>query len=121
MGIGLPWDHPIVKAHLNVALVRDALQKMEEAMVDAGYDYTQHLMAPEDGIGSLVTELNRKSYDGVVIGFGVRGSPELTVFFEEMVNTIQEHAPKAKFLFNTNTSPLTAVDAARRWFPVSTE
>ena len=42
---------------------------------------------------------------GVVIGFGVRGNPELTVYFEQLVDAVREGAP-------TNT-----LDAIQRHFP----
>lgn len=118
MGIGLPADHPSVAAHLNPALVADALERISVAMKEAGYEYTHNLRSPEDDMSLLVAELKRKAYDGVVIGYGVRGSPELTFWFEQLVNTIQEHSPKTKLMFNTPETPMTAVEAVGRWFPV---
>ncbi|KZP19979.1 hypothetical protein FIBSPDRAFT_827532 [Athelia psychrophila] len=118
MGIGLPPTHPTVAAHLDPVLVRDALARIEAVMKDAGYDYIQLLPTPEDDMFILIAELGQKKYEGVVIGFGIRGSPELTPWFEQLLNTIAEHSPGTKFMFNTPESPLTAVEAVQRWFPV---
>ncbi|KZP19978.1 hypothetical protein FIBSPDRAFT_862219 [Athelia psychrophila] len=119
MGIGLPPTHPSVAAHANLVLVRDALARVEAAMEGAGYDYTQYLPMPEDDMAILIAALGQKKYDGVVIGFGVRGSSELTPWFEQLLNTIAEHSPGTKFMFNTPESPLTAVEAVQRWFPAA--
>lgn len=119
MGIGLPPTHPSVGAHLDPVLVADAIARMEAAMKDAGYDYTQYLRTPEDDMSTLSAELRRRHYDGVVIGWGVRGSPELTPWFEQLLNAIVEHSPGTKLMFNKPETPLTAVEAVKRWFPAA--
>lgn len=48
-------------------------------------------------------------------GFGIRGTPLFTTFFERLVNTIHEKSPKSKLLFNNG--PSGTFEAVRRWFP----
>lgn len=87
-------------------------------MRDAGYDYTTSFYGPGSvGTNHVISELKRKHYDGVMIGFGVRGNPDLTVWFEEIVNIVREHAPHAKFMFNAD--PQSSLEAAKRWFPIA--
>ena len=50
----------------------------------------------------------------VLTGFGIRGIPENTFFFEKVVEATRRGAPKATLVFNT--SPDSTVDAAKRWF-----
>lgn len=57
-----------------------------------------------------------KKFDGVSIGFGVRGNPGLTPLFEDLVNTaIQEIKPPPKLIFTENVDKLYV--AVRRAFP----
>jgi hypothetical protein len=51
------------------------------------------------------------------LGFGVRGNPAVTPFFEEIIATLIEHSPTTKIAFNT--SPDTCLDAAKRRFPIT--
>ena len=37
----------------------------------------------------------------LIVGFGIRGSPELTVFFEQLISTCREASPQTKIGFNT--------------------
>ncbi|KAK9864255.1 hypothetical protein WJX84_009721 [Apatococcus fuscideae] len=53
---------------------------------------------------------------GVVVGFGVRGHPEHTYLFEQLVKAVRAGAPKAVLMFNT--SPDTTLEALKRWLPV---
>lgn len=120
IAVGLPWDHPMVKGKFGDEIanaVREGLKKMVVDMKDLGYDYKQFFLGPEQGMTPLIDELKGKNWDGVLVGFGVRGNPDLTVFFEQIVNTAREHAPAAKLLFNS--SPESTVDAVKRWFPTA--
>lgn len=76
-------------------------------------------LAPDDAAwqDKMITTLKERKCDGLIVGFGVRGDPKLTVFFEAIVNTVVDHAPGAKVLFDS--SPPSMVDAAKRWFPVA--
>lgn len=115
---GLPWAHPRV---LDVDRgdhdkIRTGLEKAEKDLLSAGYDSTCFFHAYEDGVSPWVDILKSKKWDGVIIGFGVKGNPELNEFFEGLVNAVREYAPQAKIGFNT--SPDSTVAAAKRICPV---
>jgi len=112
--LGLPWDHPIVPSDKREHL-RKTLAGVDTSMKEAGYEYRFVGVTPEAGVGPLIEELKSNPVDGICIGFGVRGFPESTPFFEKIIAAIREHAPKSKLFFNT--SPDSTVDAAKRWLP----
>ena len=60
--------------------------------------------------------MREKSYDGVMIGFGVRGAPELTGFFNYALNAVKYTLLTARLLFNSSPPP--ALNAVRRNFPL---
>jgi hypothetical protein len=62
---------------------------------------------------TVTAALKANSYDCVLVGAGVRTAPEHFVLFESLVNTIHEHAPQAKFCFNSNPGDTAA--AIQRW------
>ncbi|KAG8993765.1 hypothetical protein FRB94_006624 [Tulasnella sp. JGI-2019a] len=120
IGIGLTADHPsIVEDHpaMTPEVIKKGLQKTEADCTGAGYDYHEFFINPEDDFKRLTDELKARRWDGVVIGFGVRGNPKLTVFFERIVNTVIECAPQAKFIFNY--SPDSTLEGAKRQLPIS--
>ncbi|KAF7964960.1 hypothetical protein HWV62_1312 [Athelia sp. TMB] len=117
--IGLPWDHPeVAKLVPDPTVIRDGLTAVAASIRGAGYTYDFFPIGPDDAVArdALVAQLREKKYDGVIIGFGVRGAPELTVFFEKTVNAIKDALPTAKLLFNS--SPLSTLDAVTRNFPL---
>ena len=56
--------------------------------------------------------LKSRSFDCVVIGAGLRASPQL-LLFEKLVNLVHQHAPGARICFNT--TPADTAEAVRRW------
>lgn len=114
--VGLPWNYHGFDAATQ-EMVRTGLEKGREVMKHAGYDnYSTYDVTPEEGPAKLIDFLGKEHVDGVVIGYGIRGIKEHTAFFELLVNVVHTHAPHVKFMFNT--SPDTAVDAAKRQFPI---
>ena len=57
--------------------------------------------------------LGRKPFNCVMIGAGVRAVPANFLLFEKLVNVVHEHAPQARFCFNTVPSDTAA--AVQRW------
>lgn len=116
--VGLPWDHPFVATLIpDPTVIRDALENMVSSVNSAGYNYTPYYLGPDDeeGMKKFITQLKANQYDAVGIGYGVRGPEAMTVFFEELVNTIKDTLPRAKMLFNS--SPQSTLDALRRAYP----
>ncbi|KAG8847296.1 hypothetical protein FRB96_001630 [Tulasnella sp. 330] len=118
IAIGLPPDHPSIAEFSSIwtpQVVRMGLDKTAADCKGAGYDYVELLITPEEDFNRLIKELKGRQWDGVLIGFGVRGNPRVTEFFEKVVNAVAEHAPGAKFIFNH--SPDSSLEGARRQLP----
>jgi hypothetical protein len=67
----------------------------------------------ETAIDVLENFLKKEQFDGVLIGAGIRVPQKNFLLFERMINTIHEHATKARIAFNTN--PKDSVVAVQRW------
>lgn len=62
---------------------------------------------------TLVASLTERAWDVVVVGGGIRKTEQLLPFFEQIVNLIRRHAPRAAIAFNTSGAD--SVEAAQRW------
>ena len=62
---------------------------------------------------TVIARLEKKIYDGIIIGAGIRVAESNFLLFEKIVNTVHHYAPKAKIVFNT--SPKDNVAAVQRW------
>lgn len=84
------------------------------ALNDIGYDaklcWTDLGSTAMDVIKS---HLQKRDFDCVLIGAGIRKADSNFNLFENMINTIHEFAPKAKICFNTN--PMDTVASVQRW------
>ena len=101
------------------AIIKSQLDALPKQLRDVGVDATFLIVTPEDadsGFTKVRDALGSKSYDGVVIGNGVRTNMALTGWMERIIDVIHSCAPDAKMMFNT--MPATSVDAVRRWFPI---
>lgn len=61
----------------------------------------------------IKSHLKKTEFDAVMIGAGIRKPDSNFTLFENMINIIHEHAPKAKICFNTN--PMDTMQAVQRW------
>lgn len=120
--VGLPFENPTIPEDVKVT-IRTSIEKLNTNMIAAGYNYKTLLTGPDgfeptsdSTVSIIVDTLQKTKWDVVVIGFGVRAKPELTLFFERLVNAIREHAPQAKMGFST--LPEEALDAAKRLAPM---
>jgi hypothetical protein len=57
--------------------------------------------------------LQRKHYDCIMIGAGLRAISKHFILFEKLLNVVHEHAPKARICFNTQ--PSDTAEAVLRW------
>lgn len=62
---------------------------------------------------TIVAALSERDWDVVVIGGGIRKPEPLLPLFEQVVNLVRRHAPKAAIAFNTSGGD--SVEAAQRW------
>ncbi|MES2761775.1 MAG: hypothetical protein V4677_06195 [Bacteroidota bacterium] len=67
----------------------------------------------ETAIDVLKAHIQRRSFDCILIGAGIRKLDSKFILFENMINTVHEYAPKARICFNTN--PMDTVISVQRW------
>ena len=73
------------------------------------------LIGLDDDVAAVVSAaLTARPWDCIVIGGGLRKSPEALELFELVVNLVHRHAPQATIAFNS--SPEDSADAAVRSF-----
>lgn len=117
--MGLAFDHPAVPESMKSSLSSN-LASIEQLMSQAGYEFKAHFFGPHDlertsaSVSPVVQALKAVKWDVVVIGFGIRGNPALTVYFEGLVDAVREWAPQARLGFNDGPKPEATVDAAKR-------
>jgi hypothetical protein len=111
--IGLPLDHPSIPSEDRPDLTK-RLSRLRELMTAAGYNYEILHASPDTGLESFKHKLRTQPCDGVLIGGGVLGNPELTYFMEQIINATHELVPTAKIMFfNHSVDIRTTVG---RWF-----
>ncbi len=90
------------------------LRRDESTLNDEGYAasicFIDH---GETAEATITAELEKTSYDCVLIGAGVRTDPDEFLLFEKAVNLVHKLAPQAAICFNTG--PTDSVDAVKRW------
>ncbi|QPF85479.1 hypothetical protein IC762_03870 [Bradyrhizobium genosp. L] len=101
-------------------LVRSYIDAQIEGLRTLGYDADSCLTDLGDTAEAVTaTALNARRYDCVVIGAGLRESPERLLLFEKILNLVHRLAPDACICFNTN--PADTAAAVQRWVKPSRE
>ncbi|MES2133880.1 MAG: hypothetical protein V4506_16130 [Bacteroidota bacterium] len=90
--------------------IKGSLQQLNELGYSAELCWTDF---GDTAMNVLQTHLKKESFDGVVIGAGIRVPGKNFLLFEKMINQIHEHAPKSRICFNTN--PQDTIPAVQRW------
>ena len=90
--------------------LRAVLGAQLEQAKEKGYDLDLKQFEEED-IGTTALKwtedkLRSKNWDGVIFGYGIRGTPSVTVFLENIVNAAREITPETKMGFNTKPQDL---------------
>eukprot|EP01113_Clastostelium_recurvatum_P024097 TRINITY_DN2874_c0_g1_i1.p1 TRINITY_DN2874_c0_g1~~TRINITY_DN2874_c0_g1_i1.p1 ORF type:complete len:119 (+),score=27.66 TRINITY_DN2874_c0_g1_i1:114-470(+) len=110
--IGLPSDHHLIPAAVQPKIA-EGLAKIGAKFEAEGLDFHFFAASPESGLEGFKKHLQDKPADAVIIGMGVRGNPELTVFLEQIIDAARSVLPNVRILFNT--TPETTIDAAKRY------
>ena len=99
---------------LTAEKVLAGITSAEEGLKALGYD-AQHCLIDfgQTAEAVVAAELQKQSFDCVLIGAGIRAVPTNLFLFEKLVNVVHEYAPNAKICFNTN--PSDTLDALQRW------
>jgi hypothetical protein len=98
-------DGAILRAALDQELGRFSDHAIDASMLLIGLD---ELAEP-----AMTSALSGREWDVVVIGGGIRKPEPLLPLFEQVVNLVRQHAPKAAIAFNTSGGD--SVEAAKRW------
>ena len=99
---------------LDAGKVRAGLIAQAEQLRNLGF--SPHVLFIDLGATAaevVTAELQRASYDAILIGAGVRVPPANFLLFEKLINVIHHNAPAAHICFNTNPSDTAA--AIQRW------
>ncbi|KAL8292867.1 hypothetical protein RQP46_000561 [Phenoliferia psychrophenolica] len=127
--IGLPDGHPAIDSHPLAqgpgvdkaqlhAKLKVQLQAMEKSFDGTPYEFEVFYTGPDaDFEERYLAKLKEKKWKALVVGFGVRGHPGLTEFFEEVVNMAHKEVPGVVFCFNT--SPDSSLASVQRNLPTA--
>lgn len=102
---------------LNSKQIQQMIDEEEKAMATIGIEHTMFELNPDDpnAIPQMKDKLQSRQWDGVIIGWGVRGTINLTGIFEVAVNLTVQEVRGVKLMFPT--SPESLLESARRVFP----
>ncbi|ARF83050.1 hypothetical protein ACIG0C_31790 [Kitasatospora aureofaciens] len=98
-------DGAVIRAALDQELARFGAHAIDASMALIALD--------ESAESTMITALSEREWDVVVIGGGIRKPEPLLPLFEQVVNLVRRHAPKASIAFNTSGGD--SVEAAKRW------
>jgi hypothetical protein len=110
----IDFSQPGYPPGMTAERVLAGLKSSEDQLTRLGYDVEMCFTDfGETAATQVQSRLNHATFDGVLIGAGVRVPPGNFLLFERLVNVVHEHAPTAKFCFNTLPSDTAA--AVQRW------
>jgi hypothetical protein len=111
--IGLPLDHPLIPVDDRPEITK-RLSDLRERMIGAGYKYEVLHASPETGLDAFKQRLRTDPCDGVLIGGGVAGNPDLSYFMEQIIDAAHEVVPTAKIMFYNHSFDVRTI--VERWF-----
>jgi hypothetical protein len=110
-----PLNPVYAASGLDAAAIRAGLEKDEAYLNAPGYDAELCLTDFGETAETVLRErLERKSFDCIMLGAGLRLIAQNTPLFEKLVNVVHVNAPQAKLCFNTK--PTDTAGAVQRWF-----
>ena len=101
---------PGINAEKVSAGILGSINQLNEVGYDAELCWTD---GGETAIETLKVHLQKRDFDCILIGAGIRKLDSKFTMFENMINTVHQYAPKAKICFNTN--PMDTVESVQRW------
>jgi hypothetical protein len=95
-------------------VIRAALDRELARFGDHAIDASMTLIALDESAGStMIASLSERVWDVVVIGGGIRKPEPLLPLFEQVVNLVRRHAPKAAIAGKQRTGVLGGVTNGR--------
>jgi DNA-binding LacI/PurR family transcriptional regulator len=108
------FSKPGYAVGMDAAKVLAGLKSSEDELTRLGYSVQMCLTDFGETAEAVVrSQLERKRFDCILIGAGVRTNPSNFILFEKLINVVHEHAPRARLCFNTMPSDTAA--AVERW------
>jgi hypothetical protein len=108
------FSDPALPPGFNAEKIHAGIAIAMKQMTERGWDADLCLVRPDaTAAPAVASQLASKSYDGVVIGGGIRVPPKSLPLFEAVINAAHRAAPAAFIAFNTR--PEDTADAAARW------
>ena len=88
--------------------VKGSIEQLKQKGYEADFCWTDF---GQTAASVLRKKLNQREFDVVLIGAGTRVPEKNLLLFEELLNVIHKHAPKAVICFNTNPGDtITAIE-----------
>ena len=110
----IDFSKPGYPPGMNAAKVLAGLKSCDEELTGLGYEVQMCFTDFGETAAAVVQRaLEEKAFDCILIGAGVRANPSNFLLFEQLINVVHEHAPRAKICFNTLPSDTAA--ALQRW------
>jgi len=110
----IDFTNPEIPQGLTIEKIEKGANATLEKLNSMGYDAELFLIKTGDNdLGDLTEHLHHGSFDGVVIGNGIRGLKTNFILFEKIINVVHTHAPKSKIIFNS--LPTDTDEAVKRW------
>ena len=110
----IDFSQPGYAPGLDATKVLAGLKSSEEELTRLGYSVQMCLTDFGETAEAVVrSQIERKRFDCILIGAGVRTNPSNFLLFEKLVNVVHQYAPQAKLCFNTLPSDTAA--AVQRW------
>ena len=97
---------------------REAAQRDMARVGEMGFDYQPYFIDVDDAnaLEDFKKTIASRQWHGVSLGFGIRGTPELTPLFEKLMNAAIEFAqPAPRFMFPLKPDKI--AEAVQRVFP----
>ena len=99
---------------MTAAKVRAGLEAGAEQLTRLGYEVQTCLTDFGETAEAVARDrLEKKHFDCVLIGAGLRTIAGNFLLFEKLINVVHEHAPRARLCFNTGPNDNAA--AVQRW------
>jgi len=110
----IDFSQPGFLPGLTAEKVEAQMDVEQKRLLELGYNTQLGLInSTTKDLEELKSTLTSNRFDAVMIGAGIRVPPINFVLFEEIINTIHQHAPLTKITFNTN--PMDTLEAIKRW------
>ena len=109
----IDFSEPGYPPGMNATKVLAGLKSSEDELTRLGYRVQMCMTDFGETAEAVVQrQLEQKRFDCVMIGAGVRTNPSNFLLFEKLINVVHQHAPQAKFCFNT--LPSDTAEAVKR-------